>query len=131
MSVKLIQLQNIIKERILVLDGAMGTLVQSQNLSEEDFRGKRFKDHHDILSITQPEIIKDFHRQYFNAGADIVETNTFNGTAISQADYKTEDLVYEINYEAAKIAKEVADASPGLLPDLWDHPPKHFQFHRM
>ena len=116
MSVTLKQLQNILKERILVLDGAMGTLIQNQNLSEEDFRGERFKDHpvslkgnNDLLSITQPEIIKDFHRQYFKAGADIVETNTFNGTAISQADYKTEDLVYEINYGAAKIAKEVAE----------------------
>jgi 5-methyltetrahydrofolate--homocysteine methyltransferase len=115
MSVTLKQLQNILKERILVLDGAMGTLIQSQNLSEEDFRGERFKDHlvslkgnNDLLSITQPEIIKDFHRQYFKAGADIVETNTFNGTAISQEDYNTENLVYKINFEAAKIAKEVA-----------------------
>ncbi len=110
------QLNKLISERILILDGAMGTMIQRHKLSEEDFRGKRFKDHphalkgdNDILCITQPEIIKGIHRAYFEAGADIVETNTFNGTPISQADYHAQNLVYEINFEAAKIAKEVAN----------------------
>ncbi|MCS7052543.1 MAG: methionine synthase [Ignavibacterium sp.] len=108
--------KKLLSERILVLDGAMGTMIQRHKLSESDYRGERFKDHpvdlkgnNDILCITQPEIIKGIHRAYFEAGADIVETNSFNGTPISQADYKTEHLVYEINFEAARIAKEVAD----------------------
>ncbi len=109
-------LKKILAERILVIDGAMGTMIQRHNLTEEDFRGKRFKDHpydlkgnNDLLSITRPEIIKAIHRAYFEAGADIVETNTFNGTPISQADYHTEHLAYEINLQSAKIAKKVAD----------------------
>ena len=109
------KLNKILTERILVLDGAMGTMIQRYNLSEDDFRGNRFKDHphdlkgnNDLLSLTQPEIIKEIHRAYFNAGADIVETNTFNGTSISQADYQTENLAYEINKASAEIAKEVA-----------------------
>lgn len=109
------KLTKILTERILVLDGAMGTMIQSYNLSEEDFRGKRFKDHphdlkgnNDLLSLTQPEIIKEIHRAYFNAGADIVETNTFNGTSISQADYQTENFAYEISKASAEIANEVA-----------------------
>jgi len=109
-------LKKLLEERILVLDGAMGTMIQRYKLSEKDFRGDKFKDHpkdlkgnNDILSITQPEIIKEIHRAYFNAGADIIETNTFNATAISQADYHTEHLAYQINLAAAKIAKEVAD----------------------
>ncbi len=110
------QLEKILKERILVLDGAIGTMIQRRGLSEEDFRGERFKDHpvdlkgnNDLLSITQPDVIKEIHREYFAAGADIVGTNTFNGTAISQADYNTEEFVYEMNFAAAKIAKKVAD----------------------
>ncbi|MCH7827760.1 MAG: homocysteine S-methyltransferase family protein, partial [Bacteroidetes bacterium] len=109
-------IKEILEKRIMVLDGAMGTMIQRQGLEEKDFRGERFKNHsydlkgnNDILSITQPEIIKNIHREYFNAGADIVETNTFNGTSISQADYHTEDYVYDINFSAAKIAKEVAE----------------------
>jgi 5-methyltetrahydrofolate--homocysteine methyltransferase len=109
------KLNKILNERILVLDGAMGTMIQRYNLSEDDFRGNRFKDHphdlkgnNDLLSLTQPEIIKEIHSAYFNAGADIVETNTFNGTSISQADYQTENLAYEINKASAEIAKEVA-----------------------
>lgn len=105
-----------ISERILVLDGAMGTMLQRYNFSEEDFRGEHFKDfphplkgNNDLLSLTQPQAIKDVHRQYFEAGADIVETNTFSGTTIGMADYHLEDLVYELNYESAKLAKEVAD----------------------
>ncbi len=104
-----------IQKRILVLDGAMGTMLQEYNFSEEDFRGKRFKDfsallkgNNDLLSLTQPEVVKEIHRKYFEAGADIVETNTFSGTTIAMADYQMEDLVYELNYQSAKIAKEVA-----------------------
>lgn len=105
-----------IQKRILVLDGAMGTMLQEYKFSEEDFRGQRFinypiplKGNNDLLSITQPEAVKEVHRKYFAAGADIVETNTFSGTTIAMADYQMEDLVYELNYESAKIAKEVAD----------------------
>ena len=115
---------NALNNRILVLDGAMGTMLQRYNFSEEDFRGERFaafphslKGNNDLLSLTQPHAIKDVHRQYFAAGADIVETNTFSGTTIGMADYHLEDLVYELNYESAKIAREVADeftaANPG------------------
>ena len=110
------KIEDILKERILVLDGAMGTMIQRHNLTEEDFRGERFKDHphilkgnNDILSITRPDIIKDIHRQYFEAGADIAETNTFSATTIAQADYKLEDAVYDLNFQSAKIAKEVAE----------------------
>ncbi len=110
------KIKEILKERILVLDGAMGTMIQQYNFSEEDFRGERFKDfpvslkgNNDLLSITQPKAIKEIHKKYFKAGADIIETNTFSGTSISMADYKMEDLAYELNFESAKIAKEVAD----------------------
>ncbi len=116
MESKLKLLKNLLNERILVLDGSMGVFIQKFRLTEEQFRGERFKDHpvdlkgnNDILVITQPEIIKSIHKKYLEAGADIIETNTFNGTSISQSDYKTENLVYEINFQAAKIAKEVAD----------------------
>ena len=109
-------IKQILKDRILVLDGAMGTMIQRHTLEEKDFRGERFRDHphslkgnNDLLSITRPDIIKEIHRQYFEAGADIAETNTFSGTKIAQADYKLEDIVYELNFESAKIAKEVAD----------------------
>lgn len=105
-----------ISNRILVLDGAMGTMLQRYKFSEEDFRGERFKDYptslkgnNDLLSLTQPQAIADVHRLYFEAGADIVETNTFSGTTIAMADYNMENLVYELNYESAKIAKQVAD----------------------
>lgn len=105
-----------INKRILVLDGAMGTMLQRYNFSEEDFRGERFKDfphslkgNNDLLSLTQPQAIRDVHAQYFEAGADIVETNTFSGTTIGMADYHLEDLVYELNFESAKIARQVAD----------------------
>jgi 5-methyltetrahydrofolate--homocysteine methyltransferase len=106
----------ILNKRILVLDGAMGTMLQRYNFSEEDFRGERFKNYpsslkgnNDLLSLTQPQAIADVHRLYFEAGADIVETNTFSGTTIAMADYNMEDLVYELNFESAKIAKQVAD----------------------
>ena len=109
-------LQQLLEEKILVLDGAMGTMIQRHTLSEEDFRGERLKNHthdlrgnNDLLSITQPQIIKEIHTQYLEAGADIIETNTFSSTTIAQADYKLEHLAYELNFESAKIAKEVAD----------------------
>ena len=107
------ELKNILKQRIMVIDGAMGTMIQRYNLSDSDFRGERFKNHpnelkgnNDILSLTQPDIIKAIHKEYLEAGADIIETNTFNGTSISQTDYNTQHLSYEINKAAAKIAKE-------------------------
>lgn len=110
------EIQNILKNRILVLDGAMGTMIQRHSLEEEDFRKGWFEDHkhplkgnNDLLSLTRPEIIRDIHAQYFAAGADIAETNTFSGTTIAQADYSLEHAVYDINYHSAKIAREVAD----------------------
>ncbi|MDX2003079.1 MAG: homocysteine S-methyltransferase family protein [Chitinophagales bacterium] len=117
-------IRDILKDRILVLDGAMGTMIQRYKLEEEDFRGERFKNHghplkgnNDILSLTRPDIVKEIHRQYFEAGADIVETNTFSGTTIAQADYHLEDAVYDINYYSAKIAKEVADEFTAKEPN--------------
>ncbi len=109
-------LTKILSERILLLDGSMGVFIQRYKFTEEEFRGERFKDHpadlkgnNDILVLTKPEVIKGIHLAYLEAGSDIIETNTFNGTAISQSDYKTEHLVYEINFEAARIAKEVVN----------------------
>ncbi|HCM77569.1 MAG TPA: 5-methyltetrahydrofolate--homocysteine methyltransferase [Cytophagales bacterium] len=117
-------IQEILKSRIMVLDGAMGTMIQRHTLEEADFRGERFKDHahplkgnNDLLSLTQPEIIKSIHRQYFEAGADIVETNTFSGTSVAQADYHLEHIVYELNFESARIAKEVAVEVTKQNPD--------------
>ena len=117
-------IEKILKERILVLDGAMGTMIQRHTLTEDDFRGDRFKDHphplkgnNDLLSLTRPDIIKEIHRQYFDAGADIVETNTFSATTIAQADYHLEDAVYDINYESARIAREVADEFTSEQPE--------------
>ena len=114
---KMNTLHTALKERILVLDGAMGTMLQAYKFTEEDFRGERFKDFHlsvkgnnDMLSLTQPEAIAEVHRKYFAAGADIVETNTFSGTTIAMADYEMEDYVYDLNYASAKIAKEVAQS---------------------
>lgn len=109
-------IREILKERILVLDGAMGTMIQRHKLEEDDFRNEKLKDHkiplkgnNDLLSITRPEIIKAIHAEYFSVGADIVETNTFSSTTIAQEDYGLEDLVYELNFQSAKIAKEAAD----------------------
>ena len=121
---KMPNIQEAIKNRILVLDGAMGTMLQRHNFSEEDFRGERFKEfpyslkgNNDLLSITQPEAIREVHKLYFEAGADIVETNTFSGTTIGMADYHLEDLVYELNFESAKIAREVADEFTAKNPE--------------
>ncbi len=109
------KITKLLKERILVLDGAMGTMIQKHKLTEEDFRGERFKDHpvqvqgnNDVLSITQPELIKDIHREYLHAGSDILETNTFSSTSIAQADYQMEDLAYELNFASAQCAKAAA-----------------------
>ncbi len=118
------KLEELLSQKILVLDGAMGTMLQEYKFSEEDFRGERFKDwpvslqgNNDLLSITQPEAIAEIHRKYFLAGADIVETNTFSGTTIAMADYEMEELVYELNYESAKIAKKVAEELTAENPD--------------
>ncbi|MEM9888686.1 MAG: homocysteine S-methyltransferase family protein, partial [Bacteroidota bacterium] len=106
-------LQEQLQKRILVIDGAMGTMIQEYQLTEEDYRGERFADwtcdvkgNNDLLSITQPEIIKAIHKAYLDAGADILETNSFSGTTIAQADYEMEEIVYDLNYQAAKCAKE-------------------------
>lgn len=108
-------IKDIARKRILILDGAMGTMIQRENLQEADFYGQRFEGHpidlkgnNDLLSITRPDIIKKIHAAYFEAGADIVETNTFSSTSIAQADYQLEDAVYELNEVGARIAKEVA-----------------------
>lgn len=109
------KLEQILKDRIMILDGAMGTMIQAYQFSEEDYRGERFKDYeillkgnNDLLTLSQPEAILEIHRKYLAAGADIIETNTFSGTTIAMADYAMEDLVYELNYESARIAKKAA-----------------------
>ena len=109
-------IQEYLKERILIIDGAMGTMIQRYKLEETDYRGERFKDWHtdvkgnnDLLSITQPHIIKDIHKQYLEAGADIIETNTFSSTVIAQADYDMQSLAYELNVAAAKCARNAID----------------------
>lgn len=109
-------LKQIINERVLILDGAMGTMIQRYNLSEQDFRGERFagipgqmKGNNDLLCLTRPDVIKDIHRKYLEAGADIIETNTFNAQRISMADYHMQDLCREINLAAARLARELAD----------------------
>ena len=118
------QIHRLLEQRILILDGGMGTMLQSYKLSETDFRGERFADHpcdvkgnNDLLSLTQPQIIRDIHRAYFEAGADIVETNTFNGTSIAMADYQMEGLVYELNKVSAELARDVADEFTKANPD--------------
>src|SRR6478609_9177323 len=106
-------IRDLLSHRILVIDGAMGTMIQRYKLSEADYRGERFKDwphdikgNNDLLCLTQPHIIREIHGHYLEAGADIIETNTFNAQRVSLADYHMEDLAYEINFEAARIAKE-------------------------
>lgn len=113
-----------LEERILILDGAMGTMIQQHKLTEADFRGTRFKDHshdlkgnNDLLSLTQPRIIRDIHKAYLSAGSDIIETNTFSSTSIAQADYHLETLAYELNRESAGIAREAADEFTRSNPD--------------
>jgi len=115
---------SLLKKRILVLDGAMGTMIQGYDLSEEEFRGERFSDHpcqlkgnNDLLSLTRPDVIREIHESYLEAGADIIETNTFNATPISQADYGTESLVHEMNHASARIAVEAAEKYTRLNQD--------------
>jgi len=121
---RLAQLRDALARRILILDGAMGTMIQSYGLEEKDFRGDRLKDHpkelrgnNDILVLTRPEVIEEIHRGYLDAGADLLETNTFNAQVISQADYGTESLVYELNVAAARLARRVADEVTARTPE--------------
>src|ERR671938_1389669 len=116
------QLEKILAERIGVLDGSWGVLIQRQVRGEEAYRGDRFVDHPrdvagdpDLLNITRPEIVRDIHRQYFEAGADIATTNTFTATSIGQADYALQEHVYEMNLAGARIAREVADEYDGFV----------------
>ena len=115
-SERITHFKNELKKRILILDGAMGSLLQTYRLTESDFRGEQFADHpselkgyNDLLSITQPHIVREIHANYCSAGADIIETNTFTSTSVSMADYQLQDIAYQVNYEAARIAREVAD----------------------
>lgn len=117
-------LKEALENRILILDGAMGTMIQRYNLTDEDYRGERFKDfphdikgNNDLLSITRPEIIEAIHTEYLEAGSDLIETNTFSGTTVAQADYFMEDLVYEINLEGAKVARRAADKMSAKTPN--------------
>lgn len=117
-------IRTLLKTRILVLDGAMGTMIQRYRLEEEDFRKGWFEDHphklkgdNDLLVLTRPDVIKDIHAQYLDAGADIIETNTFGATTVAQADYHLEHVVYDINYHGAKIAREVCDEFTAKNPD--------------
>src|SRR5947207_1287503 len=120
------ELERLLRERIVILDGAMGTMIQARGLEEKDYRGERFKDwphdlkgNNDLLSLTQPEIIQAIHREYLEAGADIIETNTFNSTSTSMADYKMESLARELNLAGARNARAAAEAvmakNPGRI----------------
>lgn len=119
-----LNIRGILKERILVLDGAMGTMIQRFKLTDADYRGEKFKDfphevkgNNDMLSMTRPDVILDIHRQYLEAGADIIETNTFSGTTVAMADYHMEEFVYEMNFDGAKIARQAADEYTQKTPD--------------
>lgn len=118
------EISSILDKRIMVLDGAMGTMIQEYNLEEKDFRGEKFCHHYkdlkgnnDLLSITRPDIIKNIHEAYLKAGADIIETNTFNANTLSQSDYGLENIVYELNYESARLAKETTEKYNTITPD--------------
>jgi 5-methyltetrahydrofolate--homocysteine methyltransferase len=122
-SARIAALHDALKQRILVLDGAMGTMIQRHDLSEAQFRGERFRDYgrdlrgnNDLLTLTRPQVIREIHAAYLEAGADILETNTFNSTSISQADYGLEGIVGELNLEAARLARDVADAQSARTP---------------
>ena len=117
-------IQELVRQRILILDGALGTMIQKYNLTEEEFRGGRFveqpgqmKGNNDLLCLTAPHVIQDIHRKYLEVGADIIETNTFNAQRISMADYQVEDYCREINLAAAKIARELADEYTAKNPE--------------
>ncbi|HZB83771.1 MAG TPA: methionine synthase [Rubrobacteraceae bacterium] len=123
-EVRISKFRALLKQRIIILDCAMGTMIQRYGLGEKDYRGERFKNYprelkgnNDLLSITQPQIIQDIHNAVLEVGADMIETNTFNSTSVSQADYGMEDLVYELNYESARIAREAADGYTEKTPD--------------
>tara|TARA_B100000242_G_scaffold243448_1_gene183702 strand:- start:10082 stop:11083 length:1002 start_codon:yes stop_codon:yes gene_type:complete len=116
-------ISNILKERILVLDGAMGTMIQRYKFTEKDYRGNRFKDYeyplqgnNDLLSLTQPDTIREIHEAYLDAGADIIETNTFSSTSVAMTDYHMENLIYELNFESAKIAANACKKYTDLNP---------------
>ena len=118
------ELSAALKERILILDGAMGTMIQTHKLEEEDYRGERFKDWHvlikgnnDLLSLTKPELITDIHRSFLAAGADIIETNTFNSTTISMEDYDMASISREVNLESAKLARAICDEFTAKNPE--------------
>src|SRR4051812_11004850 len=118
------QLDDLLARRILVLDGAMGTMVQRYKLSEADFRGERFAAHpvdvrgdNDLLVLTRPDVIAEIHDAYLAAGADIIETNTFNSTAVSQADYRLEAIAYELNLAGARLARAAVDRWNAKMPD--------------
>lgn len=120
---RIAKLHELIKSRVLVLDGAMGTMIQGYKLTEADFRGERLKNHtHDVkgdnelISIVRPDILLDIHLQYYRAGADFAETNTFSATRIAQADYHLEDLAYEMNVESARVARKAADVAESETP---------------
>src|SRR5690348_1702025 len=127
MTDKIEQLRRLLRERIVIIDGAMGTMIQQRKLSEADFRGERFKDwkgkdlkgNNDLLNVTRPDVIEDIHRLYLEAGADIIETNTFNSQAISLADYGLESLAYELSKAGAECARRAAEkvmaAQPGRV----------------
>lgn len=118
------QIEAQLKQRILLIDGGMGTMIQGYKLEEQDYRGERFANWHcdlkgnnDLLVLSQPQLIKEIHSAYLEAGADILETNTFNATTIAMADYEMESLSEEINFAAAKLAREVADEWTAKTPD--------------
>ena len=132
-------IEQLVTERILVLDGAMGTMIQGYKLGEDDYRGERFRDHgcnlqgdNDLLALTQPDIIREIHTAYLEAGADIIETNTFNATSVAQADYQLEEIVYELNVAAARVAREAADAvrtGRVLSPASWGRQTAPHRYH--
>src|SRR6478752_3915198 len=118
------RLRSLLAGRILILDGAMGTMIQRRKLTEADFRGRRFADHpkdlqgnNDLLILTRPDVIGDIHRQYLAAGADIIETNTFSSTTVAQADYQLQHLAYELNLEGARLARQACDEWTAATPD--------------
>src|SRR5690606_21349778 len=123
-NTRLEQLHQALKERIVILDGGMGTMIQNQKLDEAAFRGDRFKDYerevqgnNDLLNLTQPALLRNIHAEYLDAGADIIETNTFNSTRLSQADYGMEELARELNVASARLAREIADEYTAKNPD--------------
>ncbi|MGL4996626.1 MAG: homocysteine S-methyltransferase family protein, partial [Deefgea sp.] len=121
---RLKQLQDLLEQRILILDGGMGTMIQQYKLDETQYRGERFADWHtdvkgnnDLLVLTQPHIIAEIHQQYLDAGADIIETNSFNGTAPAMADYDMQEQVWELNFAAAKLVKDLCVAQTAKTPE--------------